>query len=54
MQIRIQIFTLIRIRIHLLIYVMGICSHWSMDLQGSNLSLQASIVGVHGPRTALF
>jgi hypothetical protein len=37
-----------RIRILLLIKVMQICNHWSLDPQGSILSIHASIVSVHG------
>jgi hypothetical protein len=44
MRIRIQLFTLLRIRILRLFIVMQICNYW-----GSILSLQASIVSVHGP-----
>jgi hypothetical protein len=45
---------LIRIRIQLHFKVMGICDHWSIDLQGSILSPQASIVSVHGPTWLCF
>jgi hypothetical protein len=36
----------LRIRIRILIKVMGICHHWSIDPPGSILSLQAFIVCV--------
>ncbi len=42
-----------RIRIQLLIKVMGICDHWSVAFQGSILSLQASIVNVRGSIVSL-
>ncbi len=54
MLIRIQLFTLRRIRILfrilllLLIEVMGIYDHWSIDPPGLYLSLQASVLSVHG------
>ena len=50
--------TLLRIRIQLFIFnsdpdpaikVIGIYDHWSVDLPGSILSLQASIMSVHRP-----
>jgi hypothetical protein len=51
-RIRIQLFTLIRIRIQLLFKVMGIYENWSINPLGLHFvisSLQASIVSVHGP-----
>jgi hypothetical protein len=34
--------------------MLGICDHWFITLQGSILSLQASIVSVHGPPRLCF
>ncbi len=45
----------IRILIQLLFKVMRICDHWSTDPPGGSiLSLQASIVRVHGPQRLYF
>ncbi len=48
-RIRIHLFTLMRIRTLLLVKVVRIYDHWSTDLQGSILSLHASIVSVQCP-----
>jgi hypothetical protein len=48
MPIRIQFFDLMQIWILLLIKLMGICDYWSVDPPGPHLSLQASIVSIHG------
>jgi hypothetical protein len=43
-----------RIRIQLLFEMMGICDRWFLDLPGPHLSLQTSIVSVHGPPRLYF
>jgi hypothetical protein len=48
MWIRIQVFTLMRIRIHLFIKMMGICEHCRIDPPGLHFKPQSSIVIVHG------
>jgi hypothetical protein len=48
MRIRIQCFTAMRIRILLHIQVLRIINHVSIDPTGLNLSLQTSILSVHG------
>jgi hypothetical protein len=43
-----------RIRIQLLLKVIGICDHWSIEPLGLYLSLQESIVSVHSPPRLCF
>jgi hypothetical protein len=50
MRIRIQLFTLMQIRIQLLFRIMGICDHWSVDPPG--LHFEPS--GLHCERPRLY
>ncbi len=47
--IRIRLFTLIRIRIPILIKVMPICDHWSTDPPWLHFTPHASVVSIQGP-----
>jgi hypothetical protein len=48
MRIRIQLFALMRIRILLLIKVIKVCDHWSIDPPGLHFE-PPCLHGVHGP-----
>jgi hypothetical protein len=52
--IRIQLFNLMRIRILLLIKVMGICDHWSVDPTGLNFDPPGLHCELAWPSTALY